>query len=237
MKLTLMILSGLFFPALLYMVYASYKVNSNFKKYSAVTTNIGTADQVAQTVLRNAGINDVEIKRCGGHLTDHYNPEDNCVYLSDSTFGRNSISAIGVALHEVGHAMQYAENYKFVRVRTALVPIVSFSSKWSMPLLMIALITEMFFSFNNPISNALMLLSILFYGMYTLFTLVTLPVEFNASKRAITVLKQTNMMNSEEIACTKQVLSSAAQTYLANFLFSLVQLARLLLMYFSRRND
>lgn len=233
----LFIISMCVIPALIYVIISGIRVNSTFKKYSNVNVKSGlTGAQVAKMILDRQGISNVSIASCPGSLTDHYDPRSNTVFLSDATYNSSSVSALGVAAHEVGHAIQYAKNYAPLKLRAILVPLISFTSKFSMPLILISIVLELFLGFGNPISNIMLAFSIGFYACYMIFTLITLPVEYNASRRAKKLLVECGAVDSEEVALSAKVLSAAAQTYLASFVYSFVQLCRMLLILLSRRN-
>lgn len=233
----LFIISMCSLPLLVYVIIAGVRVNTTFTKYNRVATVSGMSGaEAARKILDEAGLPEVGIENTPGVLTDHYDPRTNVVYLSDATHNNRSIGAVGVAAHEAGHAIQYAGNYLPVKLRAAIVPVISFTSKFSMPLILISIILEMIFGFGNPVANWFLAISLIFYGVYMIFTLITLPVEYNASSRAKKLLTENNIVNAEEAVGIKRVLSAAAQTYLSSFLYSFVQFARLLLMLISRRN-
>ena len=201
----------------------SLKVRSDFNKYTKFKAVSGvTGAKAAQTVLERAGVFGVAIKQCKGTLTDHYDPRDNTVYLSEKVYSSSSISAIGVAAHEAGHAVQYAKNYSPVKIRSAMVPAVNFSARISIVLILIALLVEAL----SSISNTILIIGIALYAVYTVFTVVTLPVELNASKRAKALLLEAGVLNSDEIVLASKVLNSAAMTYVASMALSLMQLLR-----------
>lgn len=224
-------------PALVWVIVAGLRVKSVFRKYSQIKAASGmTGAETARRILAQAGIHNVDVRPCKGSLTDHYDPRDNTVYLSETTFSSTSVAANGVAAHETGHAIQYAEKYFPVKLRTAIVPLVNFTSRFSMPLLLVSLLIEMFVGFNYA-SNILLAIAIAFYACYMLFTLITLPVEYNASRRAKKLLLECGAVDSGELQYTSKVLNAAAQTYLASFVFSFIQLCRMLLLLISRRSD
>ena len=183
--------------------------------------------QAAEAVLRAHGVYDVPIRPCRGNLTDHYDPRDNTIYLSENVYNAPTIAAVGVAAHEAGHAVQYAENYFPIRVRSAIIPVTRFGSMLSIPIFMIGLIFA---------SDLLLLLGIVLYAAVAFFQLVTLPVEFNASARAIRVLRESSMLDEEELKASRQVLTAAALTYVAALLTSLLTLLRLLVLAGGRSN-
>ena len=200
----------------------SAKMNATFSKYSKVRSYCGmTGAQAAQRILSSAGIYDVRIEHVSGKLTDHYDPSNKVLRLSDAVYGNTSIAAIGVAAHECGHAVQHARNYVPLSVRSAIVPVANFGSQLSWPLFLAGLI----FSFRP-----LLMIGILLFCAALLFQIVTLPVEFNASARALRMLDETGIMGRQEIRGTKKVLRAAAMTYVAAVIGSLLQLLRLLIL-------
>lgn len=209
----------------------SAKMNATFSKYSKVRSYCGmTGAQAAQRILSSAGIYDVRIEHVSGKLTDHYDPSNKVLRLSDAVYGNTSIAAIGVAAHECGHAVQHARNYVPLSVRSAIVPVANFGSQLSWPLFLAGLI----FSFRP-----LLMIGILLFCAALLFQIVTLPVEFNASARALRMLDKTGIMGRQEIRGTKKVLRAAAMTYVAAVIGSLLQLLRLLILSgaFRKRDD
>ena len=209
----------------------SAKMNATFSKYSKVRSYCGmTGAQAAQRILSSAGIYDVRIEHVSGKLTDHYDPSNKVLRLSDAVYGNTSIAAIGVAAHECGHAVQHARNYVLLSVRSAIVPVANFGSQLSWPLFLAGLI----FSFRP-----LLMIGILLFCAALLFQIVTLPVEFNASARALRMLDETGIMGRQEIRGTKKVLRAAAMTYVAAVIGSLLQLLRLLILSgaFRKRDD
>ena len=209
----------------------SSKMNATFSKYSKVRSYCGmTGAQAAQRILSSAGIYDVRIEHVSGKLTDHYDPSNKVLRLSDAVYGNTSIAAIGVAAHECGHAVQHARNYVPLSVRSAIVPVANFGSQLSWPLFLAGLI----FSFRP-----LLMIGILLFCAALLFQIVTLPVEFNASARALRMLDETGIMGRQEIRGTKKVLRAAAMTYVAAVIGSLLQLLRLLILSgaFRKRDD
>lgn len=208
---------------------ASAKVKSTFAKYSNVRSMAGlTGAQAAERILRNAGIFDVSVQRISGHLTDHYDPKNKVLRLSDSVFGSTSVAAIGVAAHECGHAIQHNKEYAPLKIRTALVPIANFGATLSWPLILIGVLLSW--------SETLITLGIVLFCAAVLFQLVTLPVEFNASNRAVKILASTGMLSDREVSQTKQVLGAAALTYVAAAAASILQLLRLIILFGGNRN-
>lgn len=206
---------------------ASAKVKSTYAKYSKVLSARGiTAEQAAQQILYGAGLSQVPINQVAGNLTDHYDPRSQTLALSQTVFGSNSVAAIGVAAHECGHAIQDAENYAPIRIRNAIVPVVNFGSTLSWPLLLLGLVLSF---------DPLVLAGIWLFSLVVVFQLVTLPVEFNASRRAMRILEERGILGNEELKGARKVLSAAAMTYVAAAVGSLLQLARLLMIRNSRR--
>lgn len=214
-------------PAVLLSFFAQIKVKSTFSKYSKQYSHISGAE-AARRVLQANGVFNVAIERVSGSLTDHYDPKTNVIRLSDSIYDNATVAAVGVACHEAGHAVQYAKHYSPIKIRTALYPVCNLGSQLSMPLLLIGLI------FNFPI---LLYVGIAFFGIAITFQLVTLPVELNASKRAVTAIRENNiLLNDSEIKGARKVLTAAALTYIAAFLVSLAQFLRFLIIA-NRRRD
>ena len=212
---------------------ASAKVNSTYARYARVGARCGmTGAEAAKRLLNSQGIYDVTVRRVPGKLTDHYDPRNKTVNLSESVYGSTSIAAIGVAAHECGHAMQDAGGYVPLRVRGALVPVANFGAQISWPLILIGIL------FSSGSSSMLITLGILMFSLSVLFQLVTLPVEFNASSRAVNLLDRTGILAGQEVGQTRQVLSAAALTYVAAAAASILQLLRLLYLFGgNRRND
>ena len=209
-------------PGFFISLWATFKVNSTFKKYSNMRTYRGyTGYDAARRILDANGLSDVRIEQVAGHLSDHYDPRASVIRLSSSVYSSPSPAAIGVAAHEAGHAIQYAKKYAPIKLRAGLVSITNFSSMLAIPLFFIGLIMA---------SDALMLAGILLYSAISFFQLVTLPVEFNASSRALTVLRSSGMLNPDELKGARKVLTAAALTYVAALLTSLLTLLRLLLL-------
>ena len=205
---------------------AQIQVNGNFRRYSAVRNRRGlTGAQAAEAVLRTHGVTDVAIRPVRGSLTDHYDPRDNTIYLSETVYAADTVAAVGVAAHEAGHAVQYAEGYAPVRLRSAIVSVTNLSSQASMVLLFIGLFLY---------SQMLFGIGILLFSVTTFFQLVTLPVEFNASARAIATIDGAGLLDEDELPGAKKVLRAAALTYVAALLMSLLQLMRFVLIFIGR---
>ncbi len=216
-------------PALLFGLWAQSQVNTNFSRYSKIGTMRGmTGAQAAEYILNQNGIYDVEVRHISGHLSDNFNPKNKTINLSDSVYNSTSIAAIGVAAHEAGHAVQHAVNYKPIRIREMIIPVTQIGSWLYLPIIFIG------FLFS---SQYLVNLGIILFSTLAIFQLVTLPVEFNASDRAITTLSQSGILYGEEIDGAKKVLKAAALTYVAALVSSLAQLLRLILIFGGRRRD
>lgn len=217
-------------PAMLFALYAQNKVNSTYKKYSQVGNRKGlTARQVARQILDENGLYDVQIEHISGNLTDHYDPKSNVIRLSDSVDNSTSVAAIGVAAHEVGHAIQHATNYTPVKVRSALVPVTNFGSSISMILIMIGLVF-VGLSETSDFGFTIAIVGLLAYCLVAVFQIVTLPVEFNASSRALKTLNDRGILYSDEVPMAKKVLSAAAMTYVAALVSTLSTILRLLVI-------
>lgn len=211
---------------------ASARVNSTFKKYSKVRSMSGiTGDEAAERILHTAGIYDVQVEHIKGNLTDHYDPRSKVLRLSDSVYGQASVAAVGVAAHECGHAIQHQVGYAPLNIRSAIVPVANFGSQLSWPLFLIGLFINGRTGYNLMIGGI-----VLFMGAL-LFQLVTLPVELNASSRAVRILSETGILRQDELPYTKKVLKAAALTYVAAALASVLQLLRLIILANGRSRD
>ena len=208
---------------------ASAKLNSTYQRYSAVRSVCGlTGAEAAKRLLNTQGIYDVTIRRVAGNLTDHYDPRTKTVNLSDAVYGSTSLAAIGVAAHECGHAMQDAGDYAPLRMRAALVPVANIGAQLSWPLIIIGILLG-----GSPLIS----IGIILFSLAVLFQIVTLPVEYNASHRAVTLLDSTGILAGPEVGQTRKVLNAAALTYVAAAAASILQLLRLVLLFGNRRND
>ena len=212
-------------PAIVFMLIAQIGVKSTFSKYSKHFCNISGAE-AARRVLEANGVLDVRIERVSGNLTDHYDPRTNVIRLSDAVYDDCTVSAVGVAAHEAGHAVQYAESYGPIKFRTAIYPVCNLGSRLAMPLVLFGLLFNFYFLID---------VGIIFFAVALLFQLITLPVEFNASKRAINSIRNFGILQPDEVSGAKKVLTAAAMTYIAAFLVSLAQLLRLLAIANRRR--
>ena len=215
-------------PGLILGLWAQHRVSSAFKKYSAVHTRSGMdAEEVARSLLNASGCGNVSIRSTRGNLTDHYDPRSNTLRLSDSVYGASSVAAIGVAAHECGHAMQQREGYGPLKLRSALVPVVNLGSNLYFPIFLLGLL----FSWEP-----LVYVGIACFALTLVFSLVTLPVEFNASGRALRALETGGYLRDEELEGARAVLNAAAMTYVASAISSLLQLVRLLVIARDRRD-
>lgn len=211
---------------------ASARVKTTFNKYNRVRSYSGmTGAQAAERVLRAAGVYDVTIRHCSGSLTDHYDPRTKTVNLSDSVYNSTSVAAVGVAAHECGHAAQDAESYMPLRVRHALVPVANIGSTLAWPLIIIGLF------FTRESAELWINAGIILFSLAVLFQIVTLPVEFNASRRALRILHSNNILSEEELKGTRRVLKSAALTYVASAAAAILQLLRIVLLTGGKRRD
>ena len=211
---------------------ASARVKGTFNKYSQLRSMSGmNGAQVAQRVLQAAGIYDVQVRHVSGSLTDHYDPRTKTVNLSDPVYNATSVAALGVAAHECGHAIQHAKSYAPLSIRSALVPIANFGSMLAWPVILIGLF------FNTRSSGLIIDIGILLFSAAVLFQLVTLPVEFDASRRALVMLRTQGILADDELKYTRRVLKSAALTYVASAAAAILQLLRIILITNGRRRD
>ena len=220
-------------PCVILSMWASANVNSTFKKYSGqLSSRRITGAQAAQRVLMANGVQGVKIQRVSGNLTDHYDPRTNVIRLSDNVYDNTSTAAIGVACHEAGHAVQYAQSYAPIKLRAAVIPVTNLGSKLAMPLILIGLLL----SYLGNISYMLVYAGIACFGLSLVFQLVTLPVEFNASRRALAAISSGNLLTEEEQKGARKTLTAAALTYVAATATALAQLLRLLVLFGGRGN-
>lgn len=219
----------LILPCMALALWAQISVQGNFKKYSRVRNRRGlTGAMAAEAVLRQNGVHGVRFERVAGNLSDHYDPSGNVIRLSGDVYDSTSVAAIGVACHEAGHAVQYNTGYGPIRLRAAIVPMTQFGSFLSWPLLLIGFMLS---------SNTLILAGILFFSLATLFQLVTLPVELDASRRALAAIQSGHLLDEEEYPMAKKTLNAAAMTYVAALAVSIAELLRLLLIFGGRNRD
>lgn len=208
---------------------ASWNVNSTFRKYRKVRNNRGmTAEMAAQMILQDAGVYDVRIEHIGGNLTDHYSPNEKVLRLSDSVYGSASVAAIGVAAHECGHALQHAKGYAPLKLRSMAVPLANIGSRLSWPLMVLGLVLGW---------SGLLYTGIVLFTAVVFFQLITLPVELDASHRALRILGNRNMLYGNELGAAKKVLTAAALTYVAALFSAILQLLRLILLANNRRRN
>ena len=221
-------------PCIILSIWASANVNSTFKRYAKqLSSRHITGAEAAQRVLSANGVTNVHITRVSGNLTDHFDPRDNVIRLSDSVYDNTSTAAIGVACHEAGHAVQYASNYAPIKLRAAIIPVTNIGSKLAMPLILLGLL----FSAGAEANYTLVYLGIACFSLSLVFQLVTLPVEFNASRRAMMAIRDGNILTEEEQKGARKTLTAAAMTYVAAMAVSLAQLLRLLILFGGRRRD
>ena len=219
-------------PCIVLSLWASANVKSTFNRYAKqFSSRRITGADAARRVLSANGVHGARIDRVSGNLTDHYDPITNVIRLSDSVYDSTSTAAIGVACHEAGHAVQYAESYAPIKFRAAIIPITNFGSRIAMPLIMLGILLTAFGSF----SDTLIYLGIAAFGFSLVFQLVTLPVEFNASRRAMRAIEEANILTNEEQRGARKTLTAAALTYVAATAVALSQLLRLILMFGGRR--
>lgn len=223
-------------PAMIFAFWAQIRVNSTFKKYAKIPSRRGlTGAEAARRVLDANGLRHITIERVHGHLTDHFDPTAGVIRLSDATYASTSVAAIGVAAHEAGHAVQHAEGYVPIKVRSAIIPLTRFGSFLAMPLFLIGLFLGSGSYLGYGIGTIFMVTGILFFSFSTLFQLVTLPTEFNASARAMKALEDGGLLTADELPAAKATLSAAAMTYVAALASSLASLLRLILIFNRRR--
>ena len=219
-------------PCLILSLWASASVKSTFRRYSQQYSQRRiTGADAAERVLRNNGVHNVRIERVAGDLTDHFDPRTNVIRLSDSVYDSTSTAAIGVACHEAGHAVQYAKHYAPIRLRAAIIPITNIGSKLAMPLILLGIVL----SFLGNLSYTLVYLGIACFALSLVFQLITLPVEFNASRRAIRAIDNAGILTSQELIGAKKTLRAAAMTYVAATATALAQLLRLIVLFGGRR--
>ena len=219
-------------PCIILSMIASASVNATFKKYAKQFSIRGiTGAQAAQKVLHANGVTNVRIERISGNLTDHYSPKEGVIRLSDGVYDSTSTAAIGVACHEAGHAAQYASHYLPIHLRAAIIPLTNFGSKLAMPLILLGIVLSAF----SEISSTIVYLGIACFGLSLVFQLITLPVEFNASARAMQAIRDHEILTEDEQKGARKTLTAAAMTYLAATAVSLAQLIRLLALFGGNR--
>ncbi len=221
-------------PCLLLAALASAGVNSTFKRYSKQFSARGiTGAQAAERVLRRHGVSNVRIERVGGNLTDHYDPKANVIRLSDSVYASTSTAAIGVACHEAGHAVQYAQSYAPIKLRAAIIPLTNFGSRLAMPLILLGVLLSALGNYSYTLVYA----GIACFSLSLVFQLITLPVEFNASRRAMVAMEEGELLTQEELRGARKTLTAAAMTYVAAVAVAAAQLLRLILLFGGRRRN
>lgn len=231
-------------PAIIISAIAQAKVKSTYSRFSKITNRMGlTGAEAARKVLSAAGVTNVTITTIGGNLTDHFDPRTNTIRLSDGVHSRSTVAAVAIAAHECGHAIQHAEGYVPNKIRSFLVPVTNFASRIGWILILIGFafsgVSYYYYStpttYSSPVGDLLVTVGIILYSTSLLFTLVTLPVEFNASKRALKIIESTNMLYGEEFEGAKKTLTAAAMTYVAASLTALLQLLRIITIAKRRR--
>ena len=233
MYLNYYMLGILVLPGIILAIYAEIKVENTFNKYNNLIAQCGmTASQVARMFLDNAGLSDIQVIRVSGHLTDHYHHRKKIIALSESVYDSNSISAIGIACHEVGHAIQHKTKYTPIMIRNLIIHMSNISSRMLWPLIIVGVIF-----YYTPLGSVLLWVGIGTFALSVLLNLITLPVEYNASKRASSLLLNSTVLNEDEVHGVKQVLNSAALTYVASLVVSLLNLLRLILALFINNRD
>ena len=221
-------------PCIIFSLWASASVKSTFNRYSKIYSSRRlTGAQAAQRVLSANGVTGVRIEPVRGNLTDHFDPSTNVIRLSDSVYNSTSVAAIGVACHEAGHAVQYAESYAPIKLRAAIIPLTNFGSKLAMPLILVGVLL----SSLSYLGTMFVYLGIAAFGLSLVFQLITLPVEFNASRRALRAIEDGAILTNEERRGAKKTLTAAAMTYVAATAVALAQLLRLIMIFGGRRRD
>ncbi len=230
------LLGFIMLPGIILGIWAQIKVYTTFNEYNLIETKSqNKAKDVARYMLDGAGYSSTKIQKIKGELTDNYNPKTDTVSLSQSVYEKSSIAAVGVTAHEIGHVFQHKKNYAPIRLRNALVPVLNISGYFMWPLIFIGLIMELFYV--GLAADIFLYIGVGIYALDTLFCLITLPVELNASNRAYKMLLTTNELDKEEAAGVKKVLNAAALTYVAALVTSMLSLLRLLLLIFAVRGD
>ena len=224
-------------PVLIFAIWAQIRVKSTYSKYSKIRNSRGlTGAAAAELILRHYGVTDVRIEPCGGELTDHYSPNEKVIRLSENVYNSTSVAAVGIACHEAGHAAQHAEDYLPNKIRTALVPVTNFGSRFGLLIAFAGYFLALLA--NSPIGYYVIIFGLLLYGLVALFQFVTLPVEFNASKRALQVIDETGILAGDEYKAARRVLTAAALTYVAALATAIVNLLYYALRFLgnSKRN-
>lgn len=223
-------------PCVIWAMIAQIRVQSAYSTYSRVRALRGlTGAEVAERILRSQGITNVAVASCRGNLSDHYDPRSNTVFLSEGVYGSSSVAACGIAAHECGHAIQHAQGYAPLRLRSALIPVTNIGSNLAIPLIIIGLLISSA-TYESNVGYYIAIAGVLCFATATVFQLVTLPVEFNASHRALSVLESKGIVSSDEKRGVRKVLWAAAMTYVAALAVSLANLLRLLIIVMGGRN-
>lgn len=223
-------------PALILAIWAQTRVSSNFNKYNQIMSKRGMkACEVARLILDAAGLQHVKVVSTQGHLTDNFNPKTNIVSLSQEVYDSSSVAAIGIASHEVGHAIQYAQNYSPIKIRSVLVKVSNISSALLWPLVLIGLLLN--FGLGTVFGNVCLWAGVIVFGVAMIFEMVTLPVEYNASKRAKQILSDSELLDSEEMVGVNKVLNAAALTYVASMLIAMLNFLRFLIVMLANNRD
>lgn len=223
--------------AMIFTLIAQFNVKNTFEKYKKIRNKRAlTGAEAARRILDANGLSHIRVEQVRGTLTDHYDPRDNVIRLSESVYSSPTAAAVGVAAHEAGHAIQHAQKYLPIKIRAAIIPITNIGSKLSMPLFLIGSLLAYATAIPSPLAAPLMLAGIVCFSFSTLFQLVTLPTEFNASARAMATLRGTAMLDAEELTAARKVLTAAALTYVAALAYSLIYLLRLILIFNGNRN-
>lgn len=227
-------------PGLILAIYAQSRVSSVYSQYSQIKSASGvTAYEMVRAVLERVKLSNIQIRQSRGHLTDYYDHKNQVIALSEGVFNSSGIAALGIAAHELGHVLQYADNYAPIKVRNILVPVVNFTSRLMWPLVTVGIlllfVTPDAVLFGLPLGNIIIFLALIFYGSSVLLSLAALPIEFDASRRATALLQESEILTQSETQGAKKVLNAAAWTYIATLVISLLQLLRILSLLFLRR--
>ena len=232
------ILGIVLLPGIILGAWAQCKVNFNYKKYSGVHSKKGMkGSEVARLILDSAGLYDYNVVMCKGTLTDNFNPITKTVSLSEDVYNSTSVASLGIASHEVGHALQYANNYAPMKVRSVAIKVSNFASSLLWPVIIMGLLFDFVIFTNSIIGDVFLICGVLFFGLAVIIDLITLPVEFNASDRAKKILATSGICDETEMVGVKKVLNSAALTYIASLLISILNLVRFLLLFAMKNKD
>lgn len=228
----------LLFICIIFAVYAEVRVKTTFNTYSKMFSKKGlTANQVARIILDSANLNHIKVVAVGGNLTDYYDSKNNVIALSSSVFDKASVSAISVATHEVGHAIQNKNKYLFANLRRVLIPVCNFGSLLVWPIIILGILINYISAYTSNTGNVFLFIGIGIFGLSTLISLITVPLERDASNRAISILKETNILDGDELVAAKKVLNSASLTYVAGLLVSVLNFLRILILFLPRNRN